>query len=94
MPAKPDCQVSEKLRPGSKLTSLQRLGSRFGRVGHVDQLERLAQLVADDPVGHPVGEGEDVAPDVLARAQLGRDLVEVRVVVLDVLGVLGRMPVS
>jgi hypothetical protein len=56
-------------------------------VRHTDEIEGLARAVADDPVGHPVGEGEDVAVDVLTRTrlQLGRDLVDVGVVVLDVL---------
>ena len=63
------------------------LVQQVGRVRHPDQLQRLAELLADHPVGHPVGEDEDVAVDVLAGPQLRGDLVEVGVVVVDVLGV-------
>lgn len=86
MPAKPDCRSERVLAPGVEGDLLERR-EQAADVGHLDQLQRLAQALADDPVGHPVGEGEDVAVDVLLGPQLRRDLVEVGVVVVDVLGV-------
>ena len=63
------------------------LGQEVGACGIRIELQRLAELLADHPVGHPVGEDEDVAVDVLAVPQLRGDLAEVGVVVVDVLGV-------
>ena len=87
MPAKPLCQVIECCRPGSKETSLSGWSRLLTTLGIWISSQRLAQLVADDAGCHPVGQGDDVAVDALAGAQLRPDLGVVGVVVVDVLAV-------
>jgi hypothetical protein len=89
--------AGEAALPGERMLSARVEGHvleglpQVGRVRHTDEIKGLHEAVPDDPVGHPVGQGEDVSVDVLTRTrlQLGLDLGHVGVVVVDVLRVTG-----